>query len=294
MSDYKIAPQCVDCIAGKYLSKAPKTATVEQQMEYKLKVLKTIAELGESVTAPEIVAAVTGLKNEMFGKIDDFAEEKRYFNALMLSLADEIEQQIVSAEDPFKTALKFAQLGNYIDFGAMYSVDENQLREMLKGVSSVQLDETEYENLKRDLSQAKRLVYLTDNCGEIVMDKLLVRQIKKQFKGLDVTVVVRGGPVLNDATMEDAEQVGLDREVSVVSNGTLIAGTALRSLPENVRSKVLSADVILSKGQGNFETLKNCGLNVYYLFLCKCNMFAEHFGVPKLTGMFINDLRMKS
>ncbi len=292
MSDYKIAPQCVDCIAGKYLSKAPKTATVEQQMEYKLKVLKIIAELGESVTAPEIVAAVTGFKNEMFGQIDDFAEEKRYFNALMLSLANEVEQQIMSAEDPFKTALKFAQLGNYIDFGAMYSVDENQLREMLKGVSSVQLDETEYENLKCELSGAKRLVYLTDNCGEIVMDKLLVRQIKKQFKDLDVTVVVRGGPVLNDATMEDAEQVGLDRDTCVVSNGTLIAGTALHRLPESVRSRLLSADVILSKGQGNFETLQHCGLNVYYLFLCKCDMFAEHFGVPKLTGMFINDLRM--
>ena len=293
MSNYKIAPQCVDCIAGKYLGKAPKTATVEQQMEYKLKVLKIIAELGESVTAPEIVAAVTEFKNEMFGRIDDFAEEKRYFNALMLSLADEIEQQITSSEDPFKMALKFAQLGNYIDFGAMYSVDENKLREMLKDVSSVKPDEIEYENLKRELSEAKRMVYLTDNCGEIVMDKLLVRQIKKQFKDLDVTVIVRGGPVLNDATMEDAEQVGLDLDARVVSNGTFIAGTALHRLPENVRSRILSADVILSKGQGNFETLQKCGLNVYYLFLCKCDMFAEHFGVPKLTGMFLNDLRMK-
>jgi uncharacterized protein with ATP-grasp and redox domains len=104
---------------------------------------------------------------------------------------------------------------------------------------------------------------------------------------------VRGAPVLNDATLEDARQVGLFDVANVVDNGTDIAGTCIKKLSDEIRELVEKSDVIISKGQGNFETLHGCGLNVYYLFLCKCSLFSEKFNVPKLTGMFLNDRRLE-
>ena len=104
--------------------------------------------------------------------------------------------------------------------------------------------------------------------------------------------IVRGAPVHNDATLEDARQVGLDRLVPVYHNGTDIAGTCLHRIAAEVKEKLEGADVILAKGQGNFETLRYCRKNVYYVFMCKCEMFARRFDVPLYSGMLVNDRRI--
>lgn len=292
MSNYRIDPQCVDCILEKFINKAPEDVDVETVMDYKLGVLKIIAEQGQNLTAPEIVASITDFKSKMFGKIDDFYDVKIKFNELMLQKESTMEKAIKDSADPFKTALKTAMLGNYIDFGAMYSVSEEKLDELLQSVEDIKLDETEYQNLCQELKTAKSMVLCTDNCGEIVADKLLVKQIKKQFPNVNITVIVRGSAVLNDATMEDARQVGLCDVTKVIGNGTGVAGTVIDCLSDEAKAVFNSADVIISKGQGNFETLVHCNRNVYYLFLCKCNYFAEKFNKPRLTGMFLNDRRL--
>ena len=164
---------------------------------------------------------------------------------------------------------------------------------MLGEVDSISFNSTEFDNLCHDLENGKRLVYLTDNCGEIALDKLFIREIKARFPSVDVTVLVRGEPVLNDATMEDATDIGLPSVATVLPNGTNVAGTCLNKLPPKIKEIVDGADVIISKGQGNFETLHDCGLNVYYFFLCKCKLFSDQFKVPSFTGMLLNDRRMK-
>ncbi len=136
---------------------------------------------------------------------------------------------------------------------------------------------------------AKKLVYLTDNCGEIVMDKLLLRRIHAINPAREMTVVTRGAPVLNDATMEDALNCGLDEHARVTHNGSGIAGTCLERISKEAREVIDAADVIIAKGQANFETLRRCGKNVYYIFLCKCELYARRFGVPRLQGMLIRD-----
>lgn len=284
--------QCVSCILGKFLNKARDGTDEVTKLDYARKLLKIIADADNSVSAPEIVAMATALKNKMFGFSDDFAEIKRYFNDLMLSKEADFRASIENSADPFTTAVKFALLGNYIDFGAMYSVSEEKLNELIDTVETAELDQTEFEHFLSDLEKAKTLVYLTDNCGEIVLDKLLVEQLKQRFPDISIKVIVRGQPVLNDATEEDAAQVGLFDVTTVINNGTDIAGTCIEKLSAEARSLVESADVIISKGQGNFETLHHSGLNIYYIFLCKCNLFSDQFKVPKLTGMFLNDRRM--
>ena len=219
----------------------------------------------------------------------EFSDIKAYFNELLLSIEENIDVKIENSANPLKTAIQYAMSGNFIDFGSMKMVDEEKLKETLDRAETITIDNEVFEKFKREISNAQNIVYLTDNCGEIVLDKLLIKQILRINKNVNINAVVRGKPVLNDCTNLDAIQVGLDKIVKVVDNGTGVPGTILGRIPPKVKSLIDNADLIISKGQGNFETLHHCGKNIYYLFLCKCKLFAERFGVNELSGMFIND-----
>ena len=171
----------------------------------------------------------------------------------------------------------------------MAGVDEQKLNEILNNAKNIEINEQEFTTFKNEVVLSKKIVYLTDNCGEIVLDKLLIKQILKLNNKVNVNVIVRGEPVLNDCTIEDAVQVGLDDLVSITGNGTEIAGTCLERISEKAKKLIDESDLIISKGQGNFETLHHSGKNIYYLFLCKCKMFSQRFGVDTFTGMFINE-----
>ena len=173
--------------------------------------------------------------------------------------------------------------------GALEKVDEQKLRETLDKSNEISINSETFKTFEAEISNAKNIIYLTDNCGEIVLDKLLIKQILRFNNNVNINVIVRGKPVLNDCTLDDAKQVGLHKLVTVTHNGTAIAGTVLNKISQEAKTLIDSADLIISKGQGNFETLHHCGKNIYYLFLCKCDMFAKRFGVEKLTGIFIND-----
>ncbi len=288
----KFNSDCVLCIVNRAVGNIPECDNDAKKLNYAKRILKIITDSDEMVSAPQIVAEVTELKNSMFGYKDDFAELKVHYNDLMMSLEEEFTRHIDSSSDRLHSAVQFAMLGNYIDFGALSNVDEQKLHKIPEDAAKFALDEVEYTYLREDLSRAKTLVYLTDNCGEIVMDKLLIKEIKRQYPSLSIQVIVRGVPVLNDVTIEDAEQVGLTDIVPVCGNGTNIAGTCISKLPNDIRDIITGADMIIAKGQGNFETMQSCGLNVYYMFLCKCKVFSDKFNVPSCTGMLVNDKRL--
>ena len=131
-------------------------------------------------------------------------------------------------------------------------------------------------------------MYLTDNAGEIGFDRVFAEQIAKKYPQLAITFCVRGGPVLNDATREDAAEVGVP--FPIIDNGNTIGGTELRLLSDEARNALESADVIIAKGMGNVETAYGCGYNIYYAFLVKCQMFADRFGKPLMTPMLVREL----
>ncbi len=283
---------CIDCIFNKFLKPVPKGIDEATRLHYAKGILRIIADADDTVSAPELVAECTKYKNKTFGISDDFAEIKMHFNKLMLGFEADISKKISRSKNPIRAAICYALLGNYIDFGAMDTVDEYKLRELIDGAENIEIDEAEIENLKTDLNRCEKLVYLTDNCGEIVFDKLFIEEIVKQFPNMDITVLVRGENVLNDATLFDAKQIGLAEAAPVLGNGTGIAGTCIEKLPPEIQKTVLDADMIISKGQGNFETLCYSKRNIYYLFMCKCKMFADRFNVEPLCPMLLNDLRM--
>ena len=160
---------------------------------------------------------------------------------------------------------------------------------LLEKAGEEDVDGHTFAMLSEDLDKAEELVYLLDNCGEIVADKLLVKVLKEQYPNINITVMVRGVEVLNDAVMEDAEEVGLTKLVKVIGNGNGVAGTQEDLLSREAREAIEKADIIISKGQGNFETIYGGGWNIYYLFLCKCAWFSERFGMERLKGVFINE-----
>jgi uncharacterized protein with ATP-grasp and redox domains len=179
--------------------------------------------------------------------------------------------------------------GNYIDFGSRHGVSREKLSELIEAAPNLDIKPM-LERLRRDLGKARTLVYVLDNCGEAVLDKICIRTLKGLYPNLSITALVRGKPACNDVTMEEAREIGLDALVDVVGNGDDTPGTVLSRISDEARALLESADVIISKGMGNYETLCGCGLNVYYMLLCKCERFAREFEKPLYDAIFIAEL----
>ena len=285
----KVSAECMHCLVKRQAENIKKYPDEEKKAEYLGKVLGIIANGAAEEPAPVLLSHIGRLHEVYFGKPFSFDELKKGYNAMLMEKEKEIRQKISKADDPLALALRFSQIGNYIDFGALGSVDDEKLRDFLEQAETLPLSEDTYLNFTENLKTAKKLVFLTDNCGEIVLDKLLLETIAKAYPHLECTVIVRGEPVLNDATMEDALQVGIDACGKVIPNGTNIAGTYIPWLSAEAKAEMDEADILIAKGQGNFESLHGCGLNIYYLFLCKCQWFMERFGLPQYSGVFINE-----
>ena len=277
------------CLLKQHLTNYPDTATEEERLTYIRRLFSILTEIAPGESSPVIVNRILTLQKEMFDQFVDYTDIKKHFNQLMLEQEDWIYADISSATDPIRRALQYVMKGNYIDFGVLSDVNSEKLMELLSQAKDQTIDELIFEELMQDLTSAKNMVLLTDNCGEIVLDKLLIRTIMSQFPDLQIHVIVRGGHALNDATMEDACQVGLPDLVKVIGNGTCLQGTYLPDISKEARDLLEQADVILSKGQGNFESLQYCGLNIYYLFLCKCDLFTKRFHTHLYNGILTND-----
>ena len=285
----RLRSECLVCIGKKEIEKYPIDATEAEKVKYIKEVFNILYNTSDSDSGPTITEKISQLKSDMFNMKNPYIEEKAYFNKFMMKFVDKVKKNLDKSDNPLLLAIKYAMVGNYIDFGAVENVKESEIEKLLAEAPGHELSAETIHRLEKELLEGKQLVYLTDNCGEIVMDKVLLETIRTKYPNLEITVLVRGKAVLNDATIEDAEQIGLTDEFFVMGNGSGIAGTSLEFISKQALNLIDQADVIISKGQGNFETLRMCGKNVYYIFLCKCEMFANSFRVPKFTGMIINE-----
>lgn len=289
MGIIRLYPECVKCLLSKQLEKCPKDTPLDKKVDYIQKILQIVAEAPKSTSAPVLVRSMYDLQKEMFGIDADYTEIKSYFNQMMLALEENMWEEIQKAKDPMRKAIQYAMMGNYIDFAALKEVDEYKLKSFLDKAENENVDEVELVALKEELKKSKKIVYLLDNCGEIVTDKLLMRIIKENYPQIHIIAMVRGGQVMNDATREDAKEVELEAIAQVIDSGSNVAGTSLMEVSLEARNVLESAEVIISKGQGNFETLHQCGKNIFYIFLCKCEMFMERFSLPQFTGVLIHE-----
>jgi uncharacterized protein with ATP-grasp and redox domains len=286
--------KCIECTVNKvdYLL-AMFEKDEEKRRRLKQEVMGIISGSPAEETSPILNAKVMRLVKERLGLGDIYYDIKKEYNRYILALEDDILGRINGSKDRLLAALKYAMAGNFIDFGAMNEVDKVQLESLIENAPGQEIDERQYAQFRDDLERANSIVYLADNAGEIVFDKVFIRIIRETYPEASVTVIVRGMPIHNDATAEDAAEIGLTSISAVIPNGTDIPGTALDKVNSETRRAIDGADLIISKGQGNFETLFSSGRNIYYLFLCKCSLFAERFGKEKFGGIFINERNVK-
>lgn len=285
----KINSSCLTCLIQMQESQVRKFDDEEKKMKYMREVLAFLSSCNPDLSAPSLVKPLSRIYEKYWGKRDSMEGVKKEFNDFLLDMEKDIEEQIRKHDDPLEAALCFARTGNYIDYAAVKDISKEKLLELFEEQERAGLEKSEYEAFLKDMEQAAKLVYLTDNCGEVVLDKIAMKIIQERYPDLDVTAVVRGEPVVNDADLDAARYVGLDRVAEVMENGSGIAGTDLDDISDEARGVIEAADVIISKGQGNFETIHGCGLNIYYLFLCKCDWFVQKFNAERFEGMFINE-----
>lgn len=281
---------CIDCLMRRQFRLAMSQGDGKLADLYLRDVMKIILEAPEGVAAPWLAGAFSQAFQKYWPGVDAYEKLKKDSNDLVLELLPKIRTIVEKASDPVLMALKFARTGNFLDFGILTpDVAHKALWEAIDATPNAIMDETVYQAFRQDLACAKELLILGDNAGEIVFDILLVEQLKQQYPQLKIRYCVRGEKVLNDATREDARYVGMDKLCEILDNGSFVSGTELGFIGKPLEEALNTADLILSKGSGNFECLAGCGLNLYYVFMCKCQRVAKLLNVENMTGQFLMD-----
>jgi uncharacterized protein with ATP-grasp and redox domains len=236
--------------------------------------LKTLSQIDFSKSPPEMARKIFDIIEKRTGLVDFYAEIKKQSNLYIMNIYDELRQTVMGSGDPFAAALKLAVAGNIIDFGAKHDFSDEIIHEEIEKALKNSFKQEEVEGLREKINSASDILYLGDNAGEIVFDKLFIEQLPKE----KITFAVRGRPVINDALLQDAESVGLTELVKVVSNGAGIPGTVLGECSEEFRNIFDNADLIISKGQGNYETLSTSGRNIVFMLKVKCPIVSRDLG----------------
>ena len=281
-----IAADCFPCVINQILSTARLAKLTDAQTERVIAITKT--ELKKSKTAPllvqHIVRRATDAIIQELGASPDFdiyAKVKEESNAIALAYAEEFRNKIAISASPFETALQIAAAGNIIDFGAKRHGSIN-LEQELQSFEKTSFDRYDIEPFKKVLSNASTLLYICDNSGEIVFDMLFIEELQQEYPHVQIVAALRDKPIINDATLKDAKAIGLNRLIRTISSGSVYPGTILSETTEEFQNLYNSTDVILSKGQGNFETfLPIADKRLFFLLRIKCDYMASLSKVDK-------------
>jgi len=271
----RIFLDCIPCFVRQALDSA-RLATDDEQIHENVvrQVLSLAADLDMSQSPPAIGQQIHRLIRELVGNNDPYHRIKKRFNNLALKLYPDLRKQIVGSDDRLETAIRLAIAGNIIDFGVKTSLAESDIEKTISDSLSGYLNSEQIQGFKNTVTEAEKILYLADNAGEIVFDRLLIEQLPYE----KVTVVVKSNPVINDATIEDADVAGLTRIVEVIDNGSDAPGTILESCSEEFRRRFADADLIIAKGQGNYETLSDADKNIFFVLKAKCPVIARDLG----------------
>lgn len=242
----------------------------------------------DDLNSPEFGRNLHHLLRSYTHNPDPFKKEKKENNDQALMLLPELEILIKKSPDPFKTALKLSLAGNVIDFAIKDNFNlHNTINKVLE--SDLAIDHS--AQLREALASAKSVLYLGDNAGEIVFDRLFIQTINHK----NLTYAVRGGPVINDATMEDAEYTGLTKIVNVISSEYDAPSTVPEKSGKIFRKHFHEADIIISKGQGNLEGLVSLNdSRIFFLLMVKCDVMAEFLKAEKENFVVFNNSFIKS
>jgi uncharacterized protein with ATP-grasp and redox domains len=273
----KATPACIPCYLKQALSAAREiTSDPEEQRRAVNEASRLLPQLSMDDTPAYNSTLVLWRAQEVLGNDDPFLSKKRHYNDLALGMYSQLKSLVQSSNQPLGTAVRVAAAGNVIDLGIMGG-ENVDLVDAVNEVIAEGFAVDHCDELERRVSANKRLLYLLDNAGETVFDRVLIEELST--RGPEITAVVKGRAILNDATMEDAQFVGLDQVCRLVSNGSPMVGTDLDSCSEEFRRLFAEADLIVSKGQGNFETLNETSRPILFVLKAKCPEVGRELGV---------------
>lgn len=274
----KLNLDCIPCFQRQALQAVRFISDSEELHEKVLrKVMKTLLKSNWDLTPPELAHVVHSIVRNVTGGTDPYREVKKESNDSVLKMYPTLREKIEKSEDPLQTSIRLAIAGNIIDFGPSHKFN---LEKTIEEVLEKKFAFDDYPILKEHLDKVNTLLYFVDNAGEIVLDKLFVETILKKKKLEKIRFVVKGGPIINDATLEDAMGVGLGSlpnvEFLLLGNGD--KGTGPERNSETVKEWIKDHDLVISKGQGNYEGLSE-HKGVFFLLMAKCPVIASDLGV---------------
>ena len=272
-----VQTDCYKCILKQCAELAVESAAALPERNRMLRrYLTAVMDRLDDSTPPEVAETLFAIHREVTGVDDPYAEIKLRSTELALALLPEFAAAVAKSADPFLAALRIAIGGNVIDYGVNPDFRLDGAAELIRETADMPLDMAAVEELRRRTAAARRVIYLLDNCGEAVFDRLLIDRI-----GADkVTLAVRGGAIINDVTRAELDRSGLGG-LPVIDTGSRTPGVSLRSSSREFLDALRRADVVIAKGQGNFESLygEPDFANVFFLFRVKCPVLVHFAGV---------------
>ena len=271
----KIGLECIPCFVRQAFE-AASSVTNDQKIKERIlrQVLARLSNESFDNAPPFIGGDIHRIVRLLSGNNDPYLDIKEDSNTVALKLMPSLKKLIKSSADPFETAVRMAIAGNIIDCGQGDHVSEEKIKKTISQCLDQPVSKDTINELKEEIEKASNILYLGDNAGEVFFDRLLI----KELQGYPITFVVRGAPIINDALRDDARMAGLDKLVAVVDNGSDVPGTILEECSEEFKRLFFEADLVIAKGQGNYETLSEEKKKTFFLLKVKCPVIAQDIG----------------
>ena len=271
----KTSLPCITCAIDSFVQLAEKgMIPADKHEEAMRRLLSFLSQMDYAQGPPWLGKEMHALIREVSQNPDPYKSLKQQFNSEMLGMYPEFKRLVTQSSNPFNTALRLAIAGNIIDFGPNHRFDHHKT---ISRVLNAELALDDSTVLQQEIQRAQTLLYLGDNAGEIVFDRLFLETIDHP----DVWFAVRGSAIINDALEEDAREVGIANLATIISNGDNAPGTILENTSETFQELFNRADLVIAKGQGNFESLNQVNKKIFFLLMIKCDQVAKVVGVPK-------------
>ena len=277
----KLNYSCLPCLVNQVVKVAEMTNAADREGLFG-KVFRFLSNLSFTETNPEIIGEIFDLLKQHTGNDDPYSETRIFYNRLFMSMMDDFTRRISRETDVFSETVKYAILGNIIDFNPIHNSSMEDIMAWFDNAATANLTINHTEKLKSSIESGSRLLYLGDNCGEICLDMLLIKEIKRLNPLIEIYFGVRGKAIVNDSIEEDAYFVGMDKYAKIISNGDGSMGTVLSRCSEEFKNAYNEADIVIAKGQANYESLfEDRKKNIFFLLVTKCDVISKYIGVPE-------------
>ncbi len=270
----KSSLECIPCFVRQAAQAVEMSVSDDEERKRLMRaVLEWMRDIDLDASPPAAVQLIHRRLRGLLPSDDPYRDAKDRQNGLAARLMPSIRRRIAESFDPLTMAVRYAITGNIIDLGAKNNIGMGDIYSELQS-APIQPVFGDLSEFKKKVSEARNILYLADNAGEIFFDRLLIEQLT----GASVTLAVRGKPVINDATREDALAAGLDEIAGIIDNGSDAPGTILSDCTAEFRRHFDEADMIIAKGQGNYEALSDEPCNIFFLFRTKCPVISRRSG----------------